>query len=282
MPDEQGELVKLTIDGKEVVARAGATMLEVVRQEGIDIPALCCHPVLGGAGACKLCVVEIVAEDQRRVRMSCTYRVREGLEVFTDNEEVMKARQAAISELLARAPAAKVVEELAKEYGVSEPAYEPTNPQARCILCGQCVRTCKQLIKVGAIGFAGRGKERKVSTPDDSESTSCLACGACFNLCPTGNIRMRDTATSRDMLTWHTQVDWSICSECGQTYSLSSRLVKHLKDKTPDSAELLEVCPRCRRSNTAKSLAKAAGLVGEDEGWKNEVVLRRKDESSSE
>lgn len=282
MPDEQAESVKLTIDGKEVVARAGATVLEVVRQEGIDIPALCCHPVLGGAGACKLCVVEIVAEDQRRVRISCTYRAREGLQVFTDSEEVIKARQAAISELLARAPAAKVVQELAKEYGVSEPAYESTNSEARCILCGQCVRTCKKLIKVSAIGFAGRGKERKVGTPDDGESTSCLACGACFNLCPTGNIRMRDTAKSRDMLTWHTQVDWSRCSECGRTYSLSSRLVKHLKEKTPASAELLEVCPPCRRSNTARSLAEAAGLVGEDEGYKNEVFLKHKDESSNE
>ena len=266
MPDEQGESVKLTIDGKEVVAEAGTTVLEAVRQQGIDIPALCCHPVLGGAGACKLCVVEIVTDDERKVKTSCTNKVREGMQVLTDSKEVTKARQAAISELLARAPAAKVVQELAKDYGVSEPASEPADSEARCILCGQCVRTCKKLIEVGAIGFSGRGNERKVSTPDDIESATCLACGACFNLCPTGNIRMRDGAKSRNMLTWHTEVDWSTCSECGEAYSLSTRLVEHLKKKKPDSAELLEVCPSCRRGNTAKSLVKAAGLGEEDEG----------------
>ena len=264
--DKAEKPVTLTIDGREVTAAGGATVLEAAREVGIDIPSLCYHPALGGGGACKVCAVEIVADDKRRVTMSCAYRVREGLEVYTDNEEVRKARQSAICELLARAPAAEVVQELAEEYGVKEAASEPSDPEGRCILCGLCVRTCKKLIKVGAIGFAGRGQERKVGTPDDVESASCLACGACFNLCPTGHIRMSDTAKSRAMLSWHTEVDWSTCGECGRAYSLSSRLVKHLKEKVPASAELVEVCPRCRRTDTARSLVKAAGLGGVDEG----------------
>ena len=225
MSQDSGEkLVKLTIDGQEVQACSGDTVLEVARQMGIDIPALCYHPVLGGAGACRVCMVEIVAWGRGRMVASCVYPAREGLEVYTNTEKVLKARRAVISMLLAKAPAAKAVQELAVKYGVTEPTYEPLDPEGRCILCGQCVRTCNELIKVGAVNFAYRGQERKAGTPYDSESAVCLGCGACQNLCPTGNIRIRDKVECRSMLTWHTDLAWKMCSRCGQRY-LPARLV---------------------------------------------------------
>ena len=255
--DIADNIVKLTIDGQEVTAQASATVLEVARQNGIDIPALCYHPVLGGAGACRVCMVEVVAWGRRRMVASCVYPASEGLDVYTNTEKVLRSRRSVLAMLLAKAPAAKVVQELAKKYGVSEPAYEPLDPEARCILCGQCVRTCNELIKVGAVNFAHRGQERKVGTPYDTASAVCLGCGACQNLCPTGNIRIRDERDSRAMLTWHTDVPWNKCSKCGQAY-LPLRLVEFLKQHCPAAGELLEICPRCRREGTAENFAQAS------------------------
>ncbi len=258
MSQDSGEkVVKLTIDGREVEARFGDTVLEVARQVGIEIPALCYHPVLGGAGACRVCMVEVVAWGRRRMVASCVYPAREGLEVYTNTEKVLRARRSVISMLLAKAPAAKAVQELAERYGVTEPAYEPKDPEGRCILCGQCVRTCNELIKVGAVNFAYRGQERKAGTPYDSESAVCLGCGACQNLCPTGNIHIRDKAECRAVLTWNTDLAWQMCSRCGQRY-LPARLVEHLRKSLPAGAEWLEVCPRCRREGTAEDFARAS------------------------
>jgi len=209
-------------------------------------------------------MVEIVAWGRRRMVASCVYPARDSLEVYTNSENVLKARRAVISMLLAKAPAAKAVQELAKRYGVTEPAYEPKDPEGRCILCGQCVRTCNELIKAGAVYFTYRGQERKVGTPYDAESAQCIGCGACQNLCPTGNIRIRDKAECRAVLTWHTDLAWSKCSRCGQPY-LPSRLVDFLKDRCPAAAELLEVCPRCRREGTAENFAQASVLADEKE-----------------
>ena len=183
--------------------------------------------------------------------------------MYTDSQKVLKARRAVISMLLAKAPAAKAVQELADKYGVSAPAYEPIDPEGRCILCGQCVRTCNELIKVGAVNFSYRGQERKVGTPYEEESAQCVGCGACKNLCPTGNIRMRDKAKSRAMLTWHTDLDWQMCGRCGQKY-LPVRLVEHLIESLPSGGEMLEVCPRCRREGTAEDLARASVTAEQD------------------
>lgn len=263
--DDGKKLVKLTIDGQEVSAPSGATVLEAAKAAGIDIPALCYHPVLGGAGACRVCIVEVVARGRRRMVTSCVYPAREGLEVYTNTEKVLKARRGVISFLLAKAPAAKVVQELAAEYGVSEPAYEPTDPDGRCILCGQCVRTCTELIKAGAISLVRRGQERKVGTPYDAESEACVGCGACKNLCPTGHVRMRDRAKTRSMLTWHTELPLSECSRCGEPY-LPTRLVDFLKKNSTMGPELLEVCPDCRSKGTAKNLTRGQALAGRDGG----------------
>ena len=249
-------MVTLTIDGQKTTVEDGTTVLEAARQIGIDIPALCYHPVLGGAGACRVCLVEVAAWGRRRMVTSCVYPAREGLEVFTNNEKVLRARRSVIAMLLAKAPAAKVVQELAKKYGVTAPAYEPADPEARCILCGQCVRTCNELIKVGAVNFVHRGQDRKVSTPYDATSDVCLGCGACQNLCPTGNIRIRDKRDLRAVLTWNTDLPWSKCSECGRAY-LPSRLVDFLKAKSPATAKLLEVCPQCRHKIAAENYAQA-------------------------
>ena len=98
MSQDSGEkVVKLTIDGREVEARFGDTVLEVARQVGIEIPALCYHPVLGGAGACRVCMVEVVAWGRRRMVASCVYPAREGLEVYTNTEKVLRARRSVIS-----------------------------------------------------------------------------------------------------------------------------------------------------------------------------------------
>ena len=183
-------MLKLVLDGKEIMAEPGATILEVARKNSIPIPALCYHPALEEYGACRLCTVEVVARGRKRLVTSCNYPVQDGIEVYTNSEEVRKARKLILELLLARCPNVELIQNLAAQYGVERPRFllEDEN----CILCGLCTRICKERMGIGAIGFMGRGIDQKISTPFDKLSDECLTCGACAFICPTGAINLKD------------------------------------------------------------------------------------------
>jgi heterodisulfide reductase subunit A len=181
---------KLLLDGKEIVAEQGATILEVARKNRVPIPALCYHPALEAYGACRLCTVEVVSRGRKRLVTSCNYLVAEGLEVYTNSEEVRNARRLVLELLLARCPDVEVIQDLASQYGVGTPRYALENEN--CILCGLCTRICKERMGVGAIGLLGRGIDQEVGTPFDKPSDECLTCGACAFVCPTGAIKLED------------------------------------------------------------------------------------------
>ncbi|MHC1587912.1 MAG: 2Fe-2S iron-sulfur cluster-binding protein, partial [Candidatus Syntropharchaeia archaeon] len=186
--------VTLVIDGEEVKAEEGTTILEVARKQDIDIPTLCYHSALSPYGACRVCVVEITdSRGRKRIVSSCTYPVEEGLVVDTKSERVIKARKIVLELLLARAPDAEKIQELAREYGIEAPRFKLE--EERCILCGLCTRICEERMGVSAINFVGRGVEREVKTPfqitSDPEFDPCMACGACEFVCPTGAIDLR-------------------------------------------------------------------------------------------
>jgi len=180
--------VTLKIDGKEVKATEGASILEVAIKVGIEIPTLCYNSALEPFGSCRVCSVEITdARGWKKVVTSCNYPVKEGLEVSTKSEKVLKTRKLLLELLLARCPKVKKIQDLAREYGVEKPRFWIEEVEEDCILCGLCTRVCQERVGVYAINFANRGVEREVTAPYHSFSDDCIGCGACALVCPTNS-----------------------------------------------------------------------------------------------
>ncbi|WP_455392845.1 4Fe-4S binding protein [[Eubacterium] cellulosolvens] len=182
-------MVKLKLNSKEFEAEVGQTILELANANHIEIPTLCYHKTLEPYGACRLCTVEI--NDGRRSRLvsACTFPVKDGIEVKTDSEQVVKARKVILELLLARCPNSEDIKEMAKKYGVERSRFRTLGEiNDKCILCGLCVRVCQDVMGVGALCFANRGVNRTVTTPFDQYSSICTTCGACEKVCPTDAI----------------------------------------------------------------------------------------------
>jgi coenzyme F420-reducing hydrogenase beta subunit len=184
--------VTLRIDDKEVKAAEGATILDVARKLGIDIPTLCYSSALEPFGACRLCSVEIVDKrGRKRIVTSCNYPVEEGLTVYTKSDKVLKTRRVLLELLLARCPKVKKIQDMAREYGVQKPRFWINDEEEDCILCGLCARVCEERIGLSSINFAKRGVEREVTAPYHEFSDDCIGCGACAIICPTKSKRTR-------------------------------------------------------------------------------------------
>ena len=112
--------MNLTIDGQKTSAEPGQSVLEVCRQHGLKIPALCYHPALPAYGACRLCLVEVEERGRSKITASCLFPVREGLAVRTDTETVLHRRRIMAELLLARCPSSQAVQAVAAEIGVTE------------------------------------------------------------------------------------------------------------------------------------------------------------------
>lgn len=192
MEANPGATVDLTIDGRNVIAKAGATILDAAREAGIFIPTLCHHESLSPYGACRFCTVEVESRGRTRLAASCTLPAANGMKVSTTSERVLRLRRILAELMLARCPTSTVVRRLASEIGVEKTRFRrPPGESATivheegCILCGMCVRLCDDVLQVGALGFEGRGARRKVTTPFGKPAEACLACGGCSSICPT-------------------------------------------------------------------------------------------------
>jgi bidirectional [NiFe] hydrogenase diaphorase subunit len=195
---KKGAAVTLIIDGKEVKARMGMTILEAAREAGVDIPTLCHNDKLEPYGACRICTVEVSRNKKTRLVTACVYPVEDGLSVKTDTPAVSKIRKTLLELMLASSPS-KAIEDLARGYGVTKPRFEAE--RTNCILCGQCVRYCNEVKGANAIGFVGRGTERRVAFFPEIASTVCASCRECFSLCPTGKLPSETDGVSFDGLT---------------------------------------------------------------------------------
>jgi len=187
----QERKIRFTIDGKEVEAMEGWTVLDTARQNGIHIPTLCFHEAVKTSGACRLCVVEAKQDGRSKVVISCMYPPSEGLEVLTRSERVLNVRRWILEMLLAECPASKEIKTLAEEYDVKKTRFKIENPEEQCLLCGLCVRACEEVVGVRAISFGSRGVTKKITTPYMIPNKACIACGSCVTICPTGAMQAR-------------------------------------------------------------------------------------------
>jgi coenzyme F420-reducing hydrogenase beta subunit len=184
--------VALRINGKEVRAKEGKTVLEAAKEAGIEIPTLCYHHALSPFGACRLCSVEITDKrGRKRIVTSCNYPVEEGLLVDTNSERVIRTRRMLVELLAARCPKTKLMADLALTFGIQEPRFWVEDENEDCVLCGLCTRVCEELVGVSAINFANRGVKRNVTAPYYELSDDCIGCGSCVIVCPTNSRRLR-------------------------------------------------------------------------------------------
>jgi formate dehydrogenase major subunit len=209
--------ITLTINGKQVKGREGDTVLEVCEANNIYVPTLCHLKGLTDVGACRICVVEI--ERERRPVPACTYPARDGLVVQTHNEKLEKYRRLILelmfterNHLCAQCVASGDCElqSLAYKYQMDNVRYPYSWPALpldsvndylvidhnRCILCGRCIRTCDEIVGVHTLDFGHRGWKDMVVADLNQPlgASSCISCGACFQVCPTGAIFSKNSA----------------------------------------------------------------------------------------
>ena len=208
--------VKLTIDGRDIQAASGQTILEAALAAGITIPNLCYERRLDPFGGCRLCVVEV--EGAGGLPTACTTQATDGMIVRTSTERVEGVRRVVLELILSEHPNDCMtcenegdcrLQELAYQYGLREPRFAGElrprtagdgNPAiardpAKCILCGRCVRICDEVQGACAIDFARRGNATVIEAPFGEgylgEASDCELCGQCLSTCPTGSLADR-------------------------------------------------------------------------------------------
>ena len=179
--------ILLQIDGREVGAREGMTILEAAQSVGISIPTLCHHEKLEPYGACRICTVEVEVNGWTKLVVSCVYPVEENIIVRTRSEKVDRIRKTIIELLMAHAPDSPQLQDLAQEYGADKDRFE--KDASFCIHCGLCVRYCAEVVKKNAIGFVGRGINKEISFIPEIAAKECDDCKECFPLCPTSYLQ---------------------------------------------------------------------------------------------
>lgn len=199
--------IRLTIDGREVEAAPGSTILQAAEEAGIHIPVLCYFAHTSANGLCRLCVVE--TEGARGLQAACVTEARAGAVVKTDSPNVRRVRKT-ILEMLARSVDLSEAPEVQgmmgslgadpERFAHGEPRKPPViddNPvyirdYAKCVLCWRCVQVCAEDAQFTyAINFSGRGFHTQIGTFYDKPltETTCVFCGQCVGVCPTGALK---------------------------------------------------------------------------------------------
>jgi NADH dehydrogenase/NADH:ubiquinone oxidoreductase subunit G len=178
---------QLQIDGKPVSATSGMTVLEAARAAGIAIPTLCHHERLEPFGGCRLCIVEVQQGGATRLVASCVHQAEDGQVVTTRSPKIDRLRRTLLELLMAHAPHAPALCELAAEYGANADRFGGS--ASFCIHCGLCVRYCAEVKKHCAVGFVDRGVHKQISFLPQLAAAHCATCKECFPLCPTSYLQ---------------------------------------------------------------------------------------------
>ena len=242
MPD-----VTVTIDGREVQAADGITILEACRRMQIDTPTLCQLDTLTPVNVCRVCVVEL--EGSRVLVPACSRKVEAGMQIRTDSERVRHSRRLVL-ELLASSVDMSLCEPRVQgwmtRYGATPSRFgagaatvaQPVKVDndlyvrdySRCILCYKCVEACGvEAQNTFAIGVAGRGFDAHISTEFDTPlpDSACVYCGNCIGVCPTGALMFKSEHDMRAAGTWdetRQTVTETVCPYCGVGCMLELRV----------------------------------------------------------
>ncbi len=215
--------VNITINGQQIQAQMGQTIYEAAAAAGIDIPVLCHHPALPPEGACRICLVEI--EKQRNLQPSCTFPVTEGMVVHTESERVIASRKFVLEMIFSErvhycmycplsgsdTGSQCELQRLGYRYGLANWQFAPNYSKdwgvdasrkyflmdhSRCILCRRCVRACDEIVANHTLGVRERGARTMIIADDDVRfgDSSCISCGTCLQVCPTGALIDRRSA----------------------------------------------------------------------------------------
>jgi bidirectional [NiFe] hydrogenase diaphorase subunit len=190
-------MITFTLNRLEVQIPEGYTILEACKFYGIEIPTLCYNEGLSPYGGCRLCLVEIGTGTNTKLVSSCTYPVEEGLVVRTNTKRVISARKMMIELLLSICPSSKTIQDLASKFHVTKVRFPARHED--CVLCGLCVRMCKEQMQAGAIGFVERGYKKKIMTPFNIKSDVCRLCGGCIYICPACQLRCQGPDAPTDV-----------------------------------------------------------------------------------
>lgn len=246
--------MKLIIDGQELEALPGDSILDVARREGIFVPTLCYHEAFGGQGNCRLCTVEVTVGQHTRLAAACTYPAAEGISVRTLTPAVERLRRNIIMLLYKRTPDSVFIQRLFHDYGCQDNSLE-ADSQERCILCRLCVLTCAEM-GTSAISAVMRGVEKQVGTPYDDAATACIGCAACAHICPTGAIEVKEEAGQR--IIWNRSFELVPCEACGQGFATPEQL-EHLAVRMELPAGEFGLCQPCRRKLLAGKMKQYLG-----------------------
>lgn len=198
----------VTIDGIQVPIGNEKNILELIRKADIELPTFCYHSHLSVYGACRLCVSDI---DGMGIQATCTITPGDGMVVKTNTQEVRQIRKVNLELLLANhdisCPSCSrsnncKLQDLTRRLGVTNVRFNKTDKVApvdmkshsiihdpnKCVLCGDCVRVCKEMQSVGAIDFTGRGANSTVGPAfcKSLDDVECVYCGQCVAVCPVG------------------------------------------------------------------------------------------------
>ena len=206
--------VTLTIDGQEVRAPKGTSIMRAAQMVGTTIPKLCATDSLEPFGSCRVCLVQI--EGRRGTPASCTTPVEEGMVVHTENAKLNKLRKGVMELYISDHPLDCLtcsangdceLQDMAGAVGLREVRYgyeganhldaptDTSNPyfqfeSSKCIVCSRCVRACEEVQGTFALTISGNGFESKVSAgvEEDFMNSECVSCGACVQACPTATL----------------------------------------------------------------------------------------------
>jgi len=226
------DLVKFTIDGRELEVPPGTLVIEAAKRAGIEIPSFCYYEGYSLQAACRMCLVQV--EKMPKLQVACTLPATSGMVVHTDNQEIHNSRKYMLEFLLGNHPLDCPVcdkggecelQDMVFRYGAGESRFTETKIHQdeqqwspvvfydgpRCILCYRCVRACDEGMGVNALGVVNRGAVTLIS-PNKGDHLECDECGQCIDICPVGALT---SGTYRyQTRPWEMEHTGTICTHC--------------------------------------------------------------------
>jgi len=208
-------IFNIEVNKKIIKAKRGDSILETLNQNGISVPTLCRMQGFPSTGACRMCVVEVEGSDD--LVPSCSHNVEEWMKIHTHSPRVINARRTIVELLLSSHPDDCLycirnrnceLQDLADELGIRERKLpvvkkevkkDPSSVSiarepAKCIICGRCVKVCRDWIGVSTLDFIGKGMKTVIGPTFNNKLniSSCITCGQCIMVCPTGALHEKD------------------------------------------------------------------------------------------